>query len=60
VIARLNAEFNRALQSRGVIEKLAAQGMEAVGGTPQQFGAQIRADMELYDSVVKKAKLGPQ
>lgn len=60
VIARLNTEFNRVLRLRPVIEKLAAQGMQAVGGTPQEFGTLIRTDVELYESVVKQAKLGVQ
>jgi len=55
VIERLNADFDRALRVPQVREKLAAQGMDVTGGTPQEFAAVIRADFEKWSRVVKAA-----
>ena len=37
VVAKLNAAFNKALQDPEVKKKLASQGTDALGGTPEQF-----------------------
>lgn len=55
VIEKLNAESNRALRLPQVREKLAAQGLDVVGGTPEEFAGVIRADFEKYSRVVKAA-----
>jgi len=55
VIERLNGAFNRALGVREVREKLAAQGLDVLGGTQQQFAETIRADYERFVTVVKSA-----
>lgn len=55
VIEKLNGALNRALAAPQVREKLAAQGLDVVGGTPQQFAAVIRADFEKFSRVVKAA-----
>lgn len=55
VIDKLNAAFNRALAVPQVREKLAAQGLDVLGGTPQQFAATIGADFERFSRVVKAA-----
>ena len=56
-IERLNAELNRALAVPQVREKLAAQGLDVVGGTPEQFGGVIRGDFERWSRVVKAANI---
>ena len=53
VIARVNSELNKALQSPELVKLLAAQTAEAVGGTPEAFGAVIRADYAKWAKVVK-------
>ena len=55
VIEKLNAEFNRALKVPAIREKLAGQGIDTVGGTPQEFRAKIAADLEKYTRIVKAA-----
>jgi len=55
VIEKLNAELNRALAVPQVREKLGAQGLDVVGGTPQQFATVIRSDFEKFSRVVKAA-----
>ncbi len=55
VVARLNAEFNRALALPAVREKLFAMGLEATGGTPEQFEQHVRREAAKWADVVKRA-----
>jgi tripartite-type tricarboxylate transporter receptor subunit TctC len=55
IIDRLHAEVAKALQQREVREKLSTDGAEAVGNTPEQFGAYIRAETDKWAKVVKAA-----
>ena len=45
VVAKLNAEVNKALARQDVKDKLAAQGYEPLGGTPERFGEVIREEI---------------
>ena len=53
VIERLNAEFNKALQDPEVLKKLAAQGAEPLGSTPQEYGAYLRQEIDRWGEVAK-------
>jgi tripartite-type tricarboxylate transporter receptor subunit TctC len=53
IVARINAEVNKWLQSADAREKLLAQGAEAAGGSPEQFAAFIRSETEKWAKVVK-------
>ena len=55
VIARLHAELMRALADPEVRERFTSVGTEVVGNTPEEFAAQIRADIEKWGSVVRTA-----
>jgi tripartite-type tricarboxylate transporter receptor subunit TctC len=55
VVDKLNAELNRVLRLAQVREKLAAQGLDAVGGTPDEFSRLMKADYERFVRVVKAA-----
>ena len=57
VVARLNTEFNRVLGLAAVRDKLAAQGIDVVGGTPEAFASRIRADLAAISRVVKAADI---
>lgn len=57
VIERINAEFNRVLKLPAVRDKLAAQGIEASGGTPEELGRRMRVDFATYSRVVKAANI---
>jgi tripartite-type tricarboxylate transporter receptor subunit TctC len=59
-IARLNAEANRALASNELVEKMRVQGYEPVGGTPEQAGAWIKAEVERWTKVIRGAGIQPQ
>jgi tripartite-type tricarboxylate transporter receptor subunit TctC len=52
VIARLNAEIGKVLADPALRERFATQGLEIVGGTPQQFGDFIRRDTEKWREAV--------
>jgi tripartite-type tricarboxylate transporter receptor subunit TctC len=57
VLARLNAEAVRALRSPDVAEKLSGQGAEPAPGSPGEFAAFIRAEIEKWSKVVKAANM---
>ena len=55
IIGQLNTELVKALRSPDIREKLTGLGMEAVGGTPEQYAAHIREELAKYARVVKAA-----
>ena len=57
VIARLNAEVNRALATPELKARLVAEGAEAAPTTPQAFGAFIAAEIERWRPVIQKVGL---
>lgn len=54
VVARLNSEINKALESAEVRNKLAAQGAQPLGSTPTEYGQYIRAELERWARVVQQ------
>jgi tripartite-type tricarboxylate transporter receptor subunit TctC len=57
VVARLNAEVVKALQKREVQEWLAAQGMDALGGTPDDFAVRVKTDVSAMARVMREANV---
>ena len=55
IVARLNDEIGRALELPDVRSTLAAQGIEPAGGTPEQFGEFIKAELARWTPVVKSS-----
>ena len=55
IVERVNGELNKALKAKDMEEKLAADGVSPAGGTPQQFGALIKRDIDTWARVVKQA-----
>ena len=53
VIAKLNAEFNKALQNPELRKKLGDEGADPAGGTPEQFAALIRDEIPRWGKVVR-------
>lgn len=53
IIARLNAELNRALAMPALIDSLHAQGADPAGGGAADFAAMIRRDFAKWARVVK-------
>ena len=60
IIARLYAELMRALADSEVRERFTSVGTEVVGNTPEEFAAQIRADIEKWGGVVRAAGIRPE
>jgi len=60
IVERTNAELNKALKAKDMEEKLAADGVSAAGGTPEQFGAIIKRDIEVWRKVVQTAGVKPE
>src|SRR4051812_49309360 len=60
VIARLNAEAVKALQSDEMKEKLALDGAQPVGSTPAEFAALIRSELDKWAHVARAAKIEQQ
>jgi tripartite-type tricarboxylate transporter receptor subunit TctC len=52
---RVNGELNRGLTAKDMAEKLATDGVAAAGGTPEQFAAIIKRDIDVWRGVVKRA-----
>lgn len=57
VIARLNREINAILANPEMRQKLAEQGSEAVGGTPEAFGEHISRERQKWSKVVRDAAI---
>ena len=55
IVARLNAEVNKALAQPRVRERLTSLGSEVVGGTPEQFAEHIQKETAKWAGVVKRA-----
>ncbi len=60
VIARLQEETKKVLASPSMKERLALEGAEAVGGTPAEFAALIKAEMTKWGEVAKAAGIQPE
>jgi tripartite-type tricarboxylate transporter receptor subunit TctC len=53
VLARLNAEFNKALKVPELNKRLSDEGADPAGGTPEQFAKLIKDDIPRWGKVVK-------
>jgi tripartite-type tricarboxylate transporter receptor subunit TctC len=61
VVQRLNSEIARAMHAPEVHERIAVQGgNEIVTGTPEEFAALIRAELERYGRLIRDAKISAQ
>jgi tripartite-type tricarboxylate transporter receptor subunit TctC len=57
VVAKLNTEFNRILNSGDVRKYFGSQDVDVVGGTPEAFGEFLRKEVALWGKVVREAKI---
>jgi tripartite-type tricarboxylate transporter receptor subunit TctC len=60
IIAKLNKEIVRILHLPDVRERLAADGSEPVGGTPEAFAAHIRSEVSKWRQVIVEANIKPE
>ncbi len=52
VVDKLSKTANEALKTEAVTKAMATQGIDALGGTPKEFDAFIRADIEKWTSLL--------
>ena len=57
VIDKLHTEVVRVLRMPEIIERMAAQGVDVIGGTPAELAAFIKQDIVKYEKLVKSAGL---
>jgi tripartite-type tricarboxylate transporter receptor subunit TctC len=57
IVAKLHAEFVKAITQPDVKERLNAQGLDVVASTPEQFDAHIRSETAKYARVIKQLGL---
>ncbi|MCA3234030.1 MAG: tripartite tricarboxylate transporter substrate binding protein, partial [Cupriavidus sp.] len=55
VVARLNAEVNKALKDKDTIAKLHDEGSEPRGGTAADLGAFIKSENTRWGAIVKES-----
>ncbi len=59
IVDRLNAEINRILKMPDVRERMTVEGTMPAGGTPAQFGALVRSEVEKWRRIIRQAKIAP-
>jgi len=57
VVDKINAAVRKALEDPAVKKRIEDTGSLIVADTPEQFGAQIKAEFEVYKKVVEQQKL---
>ena len=57
IIAKINADINKALADPGVRKRLAEVGTEIGGGTPESFDAFVKTEIAKYTKLVKAANV---
>ena len=55
VVARLNGEIVKVLATAEVRAQFSAQGIETLGGTPGEFAAYIRAEIDKWAKVIRQS-----
>jgi tripartite-type tricarboxylate transporter receptor subunit TctC len=59
IVQRLNEALNRATQSPDVRERLEAQALDPVGGTPQEFAEYVKAEVAKWGRIVQETGSKP-
>jgi tripartite-type tricarboxylate transporter receptor subunit TctC len=57
LVMKIRDDFSRATRAPDVMEKWPGWGYEPVTGTPEEFGAKYRADIDVFTRVVRDAKI---
>jgi tripartite-type tricarboxylate transporter receptor subunit TctC len=60
IVQRLNTEINRALRQPDLIERMAGQGAEVVGTTPEALMARVQSEIPRMARIVKAARIEPE
>jgi tripartite-type tricarboxylate transporter receptor subunit TctC len=57
IVAKLNQSINKVLEAADAREKLAALGADPGGGSPEQFGAHIKAELAKWGKVIRQSDI---
>ncbi len=57
VVAKLNAAINKAIKSDKVRDAFTKLGFDTGGGSPEEFGTMMRAEMVRWGAIVKEANI---
>ncbi len=57
IITKLNVELMKILQQQDVVKRFTAEGIEALGGSPEQFSSHIKTEVDRWARVVREAKI---
>jgi tripartite-type tricarboxylate transporter receptor subunit TctC len=60
IVDKLNVEVARMLVDADVKARFANEGADAIGGSPREFAAYLKADYEKWGKVVKEAGIRPE
>jgi tripartite-type tricarboxylate transporter receptor subunit TctC len=60
IIARLHKEIVSVMSTQDIRERFEKEGMAVIAGSPQEFGAYIRAETEKWARIVKRAGIQPE
>jgi tripartite-type tricarboxylate transporter receptor subunit TctC len=60
VVAKLNAEINKALAAEDVRAKLLANSIDIQGGTPERFADYIKGEVEKWGRITQEAGIKPE
>jgi tripartite-type tricarboxylate transporter receptor subunit TctC len=58
VIGNLHARFIKAMASKPLQDKLAAQGVFLISSTPEEFVARIKADTDKFGPLIRSSRAG--
>jgi tripartite-type tricarboxylate transporter receptor subunit TctC len=57
IVARLNEEIRKTLRQDAVVARLAAEGSEPMGSTPEEFRSFLTAEHAKWGKVVRDARV---
>ncbi len=60
IMKRLNGEIMKVLQDTDMRNRLAQDGIVALGSTPEQYGAYLRSELARWSKVIKTAGVKPE
>ena len=60
IVDRLSREIVKITRMSDVRERMASEGAEPVGNSPEEFGAHIRRELARWARVIKQARLRPE
>jgi hypothetical protein len=60
IVAKLNVEIRKIVERPDIKSELASRGMEAFSGTPESFDSFLKAQLVVWEKLVKDAKIEAQ